>query len=71
MTDSGRSFSHQAGPVHGSPENPMTREDVDRKASGLLAPVLGKANAQQLIDVLWNIDGLENIRDLRKHLRSP
>ena len=71
MIDGGRSFSHQAGPVHGSPENPMTREDVDRKAFGLLAPVLGKANAQQLIDVLWNIDALENIRDLRKHLRSP
>ena len=49
----------------------MTREDVDRKAFGLLTPVLGEANAQQLIDVLWNIDTLENIRDLRKHLRSP
>jgi 2-methylcitrate dehydratase PrpD len=70
MTDGNRSFSHQAGPVHGSPENPMTREDVDRKAFGLLAPVLGHANAQVLIDVLWNIDTLENIRDLRKHLRS-
>jgi 2-methylcitrate dehydratase PrpD len=91
-TDGGRSFSHQAGPVHGSPENPMTREDVghflkpsaqlrqriprtredvDRKAFGLLAPVLGEANAQQLIEVLWNIDTLENIRDLRTHLRLP
>jgi 2-methylcitrate dehydratase PrpD len=65
-----RSLSHQAGPVHGSPENPMSREDVTRKALGLLAPVLGEPNSQELIDVLWNIEKVDDVRELRKHLRA-
>jgi 2-methylcitrate dehydratase PrpD len=69
-TSDDRSLSHQAGPVHGSPENPMSREDVTRKAFGLLTPVLGKENAQELIDVLWNVEKVDDVRELRKHLRS-
>jgi 2-methylcitrate dehydratase PrpD len=71
VTSDNHSFSHQAGPVHGSPENPMSREDVTQKALGLLAPVLGKANAGELIDVLWNIEKVGNVRELRKLLRAP
>jgi 2-methylcitrate dehydratase PrpD len=69
-TSNGRKFSHQAGPVHGSPENPMSREDVTRKALGLLVPVLGQTAAQELADVLWNVEKLENVRELRRYLRS-
>jgi hypothetical protein len=57
--------------VHGSPENPMSREDVTRKAFGLLAPVIGKTNARELIDVLWNVEKVDDVRELRKHLSSP
>jgi len=71
VTNGNQSFLHQAGPVHGSPENPMTREDVDRKAFDLLTPVLGKASAQELIDTVWQIGSLNDIRGLRKYLRSP
>jgi 2-methylcitrate dehydratase PrpD len=70
-TGDGKSLSHQAGPVHGSPENPMTQEDVDRKALGLLTPVLGRTRAQELIDVIWNIEALDNVCALRKQLRLP
>jgi 2-methylcitrate dehydratase PrpD len=69
-TSKGRSSSHQAGPVHGSPENPITREDVTRKALGLFTPVLGQTAAQELTNVLWSVEKLKNIRELRRYLRS-
>jgi 2-methylcitrate dehydratase PrpD len=66
----GQGLSHQAGPVHGSPANPMTRDDVTRKALGLLAPVLGPARARELIEVLWAIEQVGDVRELRRLLRS-
>jgi hypothetical protein len=48
----------------------MSREDVTRKALGLLVPVLGQTAAQDLADVLWNLEKLENVRELRRYLRS-
>ena len=66
----GQEFSHQAGPVHGSPENPMSGEDVTRKALSLLTPVLGQARARALIDALWAIEKIGDVRELRPHLGS-
>jgi hypothetical protein len=48
----------------------MSREDVTRKALGLLAPVLGEPNSEELIDVLWNIEKVDDVRELRKYLRA-
>ena len=66
----GQSFSHQSGPVHGSPSNPMTRDDVTHKAAGLLEPVLGRAMARELIEAIWAIERIGNVRELRRLLRS-
>ena len=68
-TRDGRHLSHQAGPVHGSPENPMTGADITHKALGLIAPVLGPAKAQELADVIWAIETVRDVRALRPVLR--
>ena len=42
----GRELAHHTGAVRGTPENPMTRAEVDAKGYDLMAPVLGSARSQ-------------------------
>ncbi|MDI7261576.1 MAG: MmgE/PrpD family protein [Thermodesulfobacteriota bacterium] len=51
--------------VRGTPENPMTTEEVEKKCSELLIPVLGKGRTQKLIDTIWNLEQMKNVRELR------
>jgi 2-methylcitrate dehydratase PrpD len=55
--------------ARGTPENPMTRDEVVAKALGLMTPVLGAATATKLIDRLLNIDSVKNVRELRPLLQ--
>jgi 2-methylcitrate dehydratase PrpD len=55
--------------ARGTPENPMTRDEVVAKALGLMSPVLGAATATKLIDRLLNIDSVKNVRELRPLLQ--
>jgi hypothetical protein len=56
--------------VRGTPENPMTRDEVGEKAFQLLAPVLGETRARDLMAAVWNLDKLENVRLLRPLLMA-
>jgi hypothetical protein len=56
--------------VRGTPDNPMTRQEVDYKAYDLMAPIVGKDNARTLIDKVWDIEKVENVRDLRPLLMA-
>jgi 2-methylcitrate dehydratase PrpD len=49
LTD-GRVVSERVGDVRGKAENPMAREEIAAKARDLVAPVLGPARCQSLID---------------------
>jgi hypothetical protein len=55
--------------ARGTPENPMTEEEIVAKARGLMTPVLGAATVTKLIDRLLNIDRVKNIRELRPLLQ--
>ena len=48
----------------GRPENPMSPEEVEKKAAWLMEPVLGKKNVAQIIDSVRRIETLSNARDL-------
>ena len=48
----------------------MTREEVGEKARDLCAPILGKKRAVQLIDAIWNLDKLADVRKLRPLLQA-
>jgi len=62
----GRTLHHQTMAAKGSFENPLTRAEEEEKALDLLAPILGKARSRALLDALWNIDRLSDVRALRK-----
>jgi len=66
----GRVVRHHTKAVRGTYENPMTREEVDEKCFPLMAPVLGKARARKLIDTVWRIDRVSNVRSLRPLLKA-
>jgi len=56
--------------VRGTVRNPMTRAEVVDKARDLIAPVLGAATAQTLIDTLLAIEGVRDLRTLRPLLQK-
>ena len=66
----GRELRHQTTQVRGTVDNPMTREEVDAKAYQLCVPVLGKKRTRGLIDTVWRIEQVRNLRALRPLLRA-
>jgi len=61
----GRRLRHHTRAVRGTPENPMTRAEVDAKSYDLMVPVLGRGRARKLCDTVWNLDKLDDVRKLR------
>jgi len=68
LTD-GTQLNERVENARGTPENPMTRDEVVAKARGLMTPVLGPATATKLIDRLLDIDNVKNVRELRPLLQ--
>jgi 2-methylcitrate dehydratase PrpD len=68
LTD-GTQLNERVENARGTPENPMTRDEVVAKARGLMTPVLGAARASKLIDRLLDIDNVKNVRELRSLLQ--
>lgn len=68
-TRDGAVFREHVVSVRGSAEDPMNTEDVEEKCMELLTPVLGGERSRELIDTIWNLERVRNMRDLR-HLFS-
>ena len=56
-------LSERVEHVRGTPENPMTRDEVVAKARELMTPVLGAAACSALIE---RVLGLQNVKDIRE-----
>ncbi len=61
----GRTVSLFVSHAPGTPENPLTTDEVNAKARGLMAPILGEARTQTLIERVSSLEDLENVRELR------
>jgi 2-methylcitrate dehydratase PrpD len=66
----GRRLRHHTRAVRGTPDNPMTRAEVDAKSYDLMAPVIGRGRARKLCDAVWNLDRMDDVRRLRASLRA-
>ena len=62
----GRTLREHVINCRGRPENPMSPQEVEKKAAWLLEPVLGKANSDQILDAVRQIEFVSNVRDLTK-----
>lgn len=65
----GRRLSERVAAVRGTPRNPMTRAEVIDKARDLIAPVLGREISGRLIETIFSIEDISDIRSLRPMLQ--
>jgi len=68
LTD-GSVLSERISAVRGTPRNPMTRNEVMDKARDLTAPVIGRETAGKLIEAIYAIDNVPDVRKLRPLLQ--
>jgi 2-methylcitrate dehydratase PrpD len=61
----GRRLRHHTRAVRGTPDNPMTRAEVDAKSYDLMVPVIGLGRARKLCDAVWKLDTIDDVRKLR------
>ena len=64
LTD-GTRLSERISAVRGTPRNPMSRAEVVDKARDLTAPVLGREKSERLIETVYAIETVTDIRSLR------
>jgi len=68
LTD-GMVFTERVEAVRGTADNPMTRDEIIAKARDLITPVLGAGKSQRLIDQVFEIERLQDVRMLRPLLQ--
>ena len=68
LTD-GTRLSERVEAVRGTPRNPMWRAEIVDKARNLTAPVLGRAKSERLIETVYGIETVTDIRRLRPLLQ--
>jgi 2-methylcitrate dehydratase PrpD len=68
LTD-GTRLSERVEAVRGTPRNPMSRAEIVEKARNLTAPILGRAKAERLIETVYGIETITDIRRLRPLLQ--
>jgi 2-methylcitrate dehydratase PrpD len=69
LTD-GTRLTERVEHVRGTPENPMTRDEVVAKARELMSPVLGAATCSNLIKRVLALDTMKDVRELRPLLQG-
>src|SRR6266700_229898 len=62
----GSSLSERVEAVRGTPRNPMARAEVIEKARDLTVPVLGRDTSARLIETVFDIENVTEIRNLRR-----
>ena len=70
MTKDGAKFREHIIHVRGTADNPMTTEEVEKKSRELITPVLGEDRSRRLIDTIWNLERVKNMRELRPLLSA-
>ncbi len=65
----GAELTEHVRAVRGTADNPMPRAEVVSKCRDLIAPVLGAPKAEALIEAVFALERLGNIRELRPLLQ--
>ena len=68
LTDGNR-LSERVAAVRGTPRNPMSRAEVVEKARDLIVPLLGRDTSERLIETVFAIEGMTDIRKLQSLLQ--
>lgn len=56
--------------VRGRPGNPMSDAEIEQKCTDLMRPVLGEERTTNLIDQIWNLEKIKDMREIRPLLSA-
>lgn len=65
----GTRLSEQVSAVRGTPRNPMARAEVIAKANDLITPVLGRDASNRLVETVFTVEAVTDVRSLRRLLQ--
>lgn len=65
LTLDGRHLRKHVMTYRGTPENPMTREEIESKVRDLVLPVIGNQRCDQLIKMIENLERVTDMREFR------
>jgi 2-methylcitrate dehydratase PrpD len=65
----GTHLSERNDTVRGTPEDPMSKEEIIAKARDLVTPVLGTETCTKLIDKVFGLEQVKDVRELRPLLQ--
>jgi 2-methylcitrate dehydratase PrpD len=65
----GTQLSERNDTVRGTPEDPMSKEEIVAKARDLITPVLGGETCTRLIEKVFALDQIKDVRELRPLLQ--
>jgi 2-methylcitrate dehydratase PrpD len=68
--EDGRTVRHHAKAVRGTPDNPMTTQEIEEKALDLVAPIIGEGRAKSLVAVIAQLEKIRSVRELRALLQA-
>jgi 2-methylcitrate dehydratase PrpD len=68
-TAAGRVLANQPSGIKGTPENPMSTDEVVWKAIDIMSPVLGEAKAREVADAVMNVEKVSSVRELLELVR--
>jgi hypothetical protein len=71
MTTDGNTYTEDLLPSKGSPQNPLTQQELGDKFMGLATRVLPRDQASQIAAAVKNLEDVKDLRDLTKLLVSP
>ena len=64
----GRTLTEHVSNCRGRPENPMSPEEVEKKAAWLMEPVLGASKVEQIVESVRRIDSAGEVKKLTELL---
>jgi len=64
----GKTLREHVSNCRGRPENPMSPEEIEKKAAWLMEPVLGKKSVERIVESVRRIELVSSARDLTKLL---
>ena len=67
--DDGTRLREENETVRGTPENPMSRDEILTKARDLVTPVFGAEKCNTLIEKIFKLDDVRDVRELRPLLQ--
>jgi 2-methylcitrate dehydratase PrpD len=62
--------SERVTAVRGTPRNPMSKDEVIAKAQDLMNDVIGREKSERLIETVYAIESVKDVRSLRPLLQT-